>query len=127
MRIGTDLVEALLADEADPTHLVAGLECASAQGGIQSNGGFRTSSDGGATFGGVTAGPCVRQLVQNGSAIYAAGRDYSAVSMDRGATWTRLSTDALSVEVTSVAAADEGKTVYLGTIGGLYKSTTGGL
>lgn len=129
-QLSLDLVTALWQDPLAPTRIVAGLACGSAAGGVQANGGFRLSTDGGATFGPVINGPCVHQLVDNGSALYAVGRDYSAVSTDRGVTWRQLS-PALSylvagMEATSIAASADGQTVYVGTTAGLYRSTTGG-
>jgi len=122
-----ELAKSILADPTTATRVIAGLECGSANGGVVSNGGFRVSTDGGESFGDVIPGPCVAQLGDNGTTLYAAGRNYSAFSTDHGATWQRLGAIPSGIEATSIAASGDGRTIYLGTIGGLYKSTSGGL
>lgn len=122
-RVSLDLAGSILADPTTPGRVIAGLACGAASGGAASNGGFRISTDGGATFGKVIPGPCVAQLGDNGTALYAAGRNESAFSTDHGETWTRIASHA-GVEATSIAASADGATIYIGTIGGLYRSTS---
>ena len=126
-QINLDIANSLLTDPTTPTRIISGLSCGSS-GSASSGGGFRISTDGGASFGSVIAGPCVAQLASNGTALFAAGRPFSAVSTDKGATWRPLGAGVPSgAEMTSIAASADGKTIYLGTTEGLYKSTTGGL
>lgn len=125
--ITNDLASSLLADPAMPSRIIAGLGCGTATGGAESTGGFRVSTDGGATFGNVIDGPCVSELTSNGTAIFAAARPRSAVSTDGGATWLSLGEGVpTGVEVLSATASADGKTIYFGTTAGLYKTTTGG-
>jgi photosystem II stability/assembly factor-like uncharacterized protein len=121
--VTTDLVESLLQDPITLTRVIAGLEC-----GGSSNGGFRVSTDGGATWGAAAIGPCVSRLATNGTNLYAAGRPYSAFSTDHGATWAPIGGGIpTSVEAKTIAASGDGKIVYIGTTNGLFKSTSGGL
>jgi hypothetical protein len=126
-QINLEIADSLLTDPTTPTRIISGLSCGSS-GSAMSSGGFRISTDGGASFGSVIAGPCVSQLTSNGAALFAAGRPFSAVSTDQGATWRRLGVGVpAGAEMTSIAASADGKTIYLGTTAGLFKSTTGGL
>src|SRR5262249_55322880 len=69
-QINLDIADAMLVDSSGtpPSRIITGLSCGSA-GTAMSAGGFRISTDGGATFGNVISGPCVSQLTSNGSAI----------------------------------------------------------
>jgi hypothetical protein len=113
----------------DPTassRVYAGLGCS----GV-SSGGFRVSTDSGATWGVVEPGLCVNALFQapgNSNYVYAAGRGLSLFmfSADKGSTWAIADLGvSSSLEASSVAVTADGKTAYLGTSGGLYKSTAG--
>ena len=53
--VSSDYVGSLLSDPTMPTRVIAGLACGASSDGAQSSGGFRVSTDGGASFGGVKA------------------------------------------------------------------------
>src|SRR5262249_4731868 len=62
--------------------------------------GYQRSTDGGATFGGFVAGPCVTRLSGVGSTLYAAGNSSDATvleaSTDGGAHWTSIDTSGVA-------------------------------
>jgi photosystem II stability/assembly factor-like uncharacterized protein len=90
--------------------------------------GYRVSTDGGATFGPATTGPCMRAMSGVGSTLYFLGTVTNnalvmLTSTDGGAHWTSIDAGGApnGVSVYSIAATDDGATVYLGTGAGLYK------
>src|SRR6185295_15961828 len=111
-----------------PTIVHAGLDCGSGQTGISSSGGFKRSTDSGATWGAVVSGLCVNALLGLPSgALFAVGRGSPfATSADHGVTWT-FGGSGITGEALSVAVSSDGKTVYVGSALGLYRSTSGGL
>lgn len=124
--VTNDLVDAFVSGGGNV--VVAGLSCGTGNGGAASSGGFRRSTDFGVTWGAVTAGMCVATLISNGSNLYAAGRNgLAAVSFDQGVSWGTLGTGIPSgYEASDISASADGKTIYIATNAGLYKSTTGG-
>jgi photosystem II stability/assembly factor-like uncharacterized protein len=106
----------LVSDPRMPTNIVAG-DCP----------GFRLSSDGGASFRSPSTELCVHKLSAAGSALYAAGSDFEDTvllrSTDGGATWAPIDITGVpsGAQVTSIAASDDGQTVYLGTSAGIYQ------
>jgi hypothetical protein len=126
-QLSLDLVDALAVDRATPTRVYAGLSCGTGGGGAMSNGGFRVSTDGGATWGAVIMGPCVSSFFSTATTVYAAARPSSAFSTNGGTTWTPLGEGIPDgFEAQSVVASADGTVVYIATLGGLYKSTTSG-
>lgn len=115
-QVNTDPGSILAVDPSVPSHLVLGT-C----------NGFRISTDGGASFGGTSSGLCVRDIIAAGSALYAGGTDSDKTvlltSTDGGSSWAPIDITGVpaGASVTSIAVSDDGKTVYLGTNGGLYK------
>jgi photosystem II stability/assembly factor-like uncharacterized protein len=118
-QIPSDFTNRIIADPRAPTHVIAG-QCS----------GFRISTDGGASFGSMIPGPCVQSLIATGSAFYAAGSGPSGASVlvtsiDGGSSWAPIEIAGglpSGLSITSIAASDDGKTIYLGTPAGLYKS-----
>jgi photosystem II stability/assembly factor-like uncharacterized protein len=118
-QVSTDFTNRIVADPRAPTHVIAG-QCS----------GFRISTDGGASFGSTIPGPCVQSLIATGSALYAAGSDQFGkpvlvTSTDGGSSWAPIEIAGglpSGLSITSIAASDDGKTIYLGTPAGLYKS-----
>jgi photosystem II stability/assembly factor-like uncharacterized protein len=128
VQVTSDYALALLADPAAPSHIIAGLGCGPTSEGAMSAGGIRVSIDGGMTFGTAVPGDCMFHLGDNGSALYALGVRTLSLSADHGATWTAHDTGIPpGLFASSIAASADGKTLYLGTTAGLYKSTSGGL
>jgi photosystem II stability/assembly factor-like uncharacterized protein len=127
--ITLDLANGLLADPMTATIIHAGLSCGTGNGGAMSSGGFRRSTDFGASFGNVTMGLCVNRMATNGNYVYAATRGGApfAVTTDQGVNWGYGGNGIPStVDGQAIAAAADNLTLYVGTSGGLYKSVTGG-
>jgi photosystem II stability/assembly factor-like uncharacterized protein len=111
---------AIVADPRTPANMVIPASAAC---------GYRVSADGGATFGPATNGPCMRAMNGVGSALYfvGTGPNNNALAMltstDGGVHWTSIDVGGApnGVNVSSIAATDDGATVYLGTGAGLYK------
>ncbi len=128
--ITLDIANGLIADPMTATIIHAGLSCGSGTGGATSSGGFRKSTDFGVTFGAVNdTGLCVNRMSTSGSYVWAATRGGApfAVTPDQGADWAAGGTGiSVTVDGQAVVASGDNQTVYVGTTGGLYKSTTGG-
>jgi photosystem II stability/assembly factor-like uncharacterized protein len=120
-QITAEFYNAIVADPRATAHVITGT-CSN----------FRISTDGGASFGTGIPGPCVQGLIATGSALYAAGTDASGgplaalvTSTDGGSSWAPIEIAGgipTGLSITSIAASDDGKTIYLGTQAGLYKS-----
>jgi photosystem II stability/assembly factor-like uncharacterized protein len=118
-QVTTDFNNVIVADPRAPTHIIAG-ECSS----------FRVSADGGASFGALIPGLCVQSLIGTRSALYAAGSGPSnapavVTSTDGGSSWAPIEIAGsipTGLNLTSITASDDGKTIYVGTSAGLYKS-----
>lgn len=118
-QVTSGFTQAIVADPRMPTRIIGHLWC----------NGFRLSNDGGASFGNVLASGCIRKLIGAGSALYALG--FASIgttlltSTDGGSSWTSADVTGIplsgGVDVTSIAASDNGDTVYVGTTAGLYK------
>jgi hypothetical protein len=123
MQVMSDPTFAILADPKAPSHVIA-------SGSGSGNCELRLSTDGGATFGPSVSDVCVSMLGAAGSALYAAGFEPSSTdrlwtSTNGGTSWVPVVlTGGVpdDITITSVSASQDGKTVYLGTSAGLYKS-----
>jgi photosystem II stability/assembly factor-like uncharacterized protein len=90
--------------------------------------GYRVSTDGGATYAPAITGPCMRAMNGVGSTLYFVGTVANnalamLTSTDGGMHWASIDVSGApnGVNVSSIAASDDGATVYLGTFAGLYK------
>ncbi|HET7504659.1 MAG TPA: hypothetical protein VFK02_26740 [Kofleriaceae bacterium] len=108
----------VVSDAAAPAHVIAA-GC-----------GFYASANGGASFGSQIRGPCVQALIAAGSRFFAAGREDDGsyrllTSTDDGASWTDVNTGGIprDLSILALAASADGKTIYVGTEAGLYKTT----
>jgi photosystem II stability/assembly factor-like uncharacterized protein len=108
----------LIADPTSPTHVVAA-----------SCGALRLSIDDGASFQPAVSGPCVQALGAVGSALVAVGTasrpgTRAVMSTDGGATWTPFEIAGVprGAVIDAIAASEDGKTIYLDTTAGLYRS-----
>jgi photosystem II stability/assembly factor-like uncharacterized protein len=108
----------LIADPTSPTHVVAA-----------SCGTLQRSNDGGASFERAISGPCVQALTVVGSAFVAVGfasfpGTRAVMSTDGGATWKPFDIAGVprGAGIDTIATSDDGKTIYLGTTAGLYRS-----
>lgn len=118
-KVTSGYTPSVVADPEVPTRIIGG-ECP----------GLRRSSDGGASFGNLVGDACVHKLIGAGSALYAVGstptRNVLLTSTDGGSSWTSVDITGIprddNVTITSIAASDDGNTVYLGTTAGLYKT-----
>jgi photosystem II stability/assembly factor-like uncharacterized protein len=122
-----DLAEALLLDPLNPSIVYAGLACGYGTGAVGA-GGIRRSVDGGSTWQSTAGTLCVRAMAGvPGGPIFAAGSGGSGfvTSTDQGGTLL-AGGEGIVGDASSVAAAPDGKTVYVGTVSGLFKSTSGG-
>jgi hypothetical protein len=122
-QVTNDYTPAVIADPRTAGHVIAG-KCR----------GLSVSSNGGATFAAFNTDLCVNALGAAGSALYAVGSSFSGTgsnarvmkSSDGGASWTPIETAGGvpdSTIITSIAASDDGQTIYLGTTAGLYRNS----
>jgi len=129
-KISNDLADGLVTDPVTATIIHAGLSCGTGSGGATSNGGFLKSTDSGMSFGAVAdQGLCVNRMSSNGAWVWAATRGGApfGVTPDQGANWGFGGVGIPdTVDGLAVVASGDNQTVYVGTSGGLYKSTTGG-
>jgi hypothetical protein len=126
--ITTDLASGLIVDPLTPTAIDAGLECGGGSG-ASSNGGFRKSTDFGATWGAAVPGACIGRMFTNGSYLYASARGGAAfaLSTDQGMTWNYGGAGIpQTLDGNAIVASADKQTLYVATTAGLYVSTTGG-
>jgi photosystem II stability/assembly factor-like uncharacterized protein len=118
-KVTSDYTPSIVADPTVPMRIIGG-QCP----------GLRRSSDGGASFGDTVGDACVYKLIGAGSSLHAVGAAQTGnvllTSTDGGSTWTSVDITGIpgdrDVNITSIAASDDGSTVYLGTTAGLYKT-----
>ena len=123
----SDLAEVLLLDPLNPSIVYAGLGCGGGVGAVGA-GGIRRSLDGGSTWQSTAGTLCVRAMAGvPGGPLFAVGYGGSGfvTSTDQGGTLV-AGGEGIVGDASSVAAAPDGKTVYVGTLSGLFKSTSGG-
>ena len=117
-QLTSDSASGVVADPKVPAHVVVGKRAS-----------VLVSSDAGATFLSVaTPNLSVQPLSSVGSALAASGIGFDGrtsllTSTDGGSSWTPVDISGLprDVSITSIAASDDGATLYLGTAAGLYK------
>lgn len=131
-----DYATAIVYDDTDPTHVYAGMNCTTTPG----TGGFRVSSDTGTTWGAlIKPGTCVAGMIDvNRLAFLMAAATVNNVatfmsSFDKAQTWSSIPIApypyllSVAAGAGGLAASSDGKTVYVGTTAGLYRSLSGGM